>query len=47
MIYLSLNQQSFSMKVTAEVFAPGSKKSILKVDGEWNGKLMAKYATGK
>ena len=34
-------------KVTAEVFAPNSKKPILKVDGEWNGKMMAKWSTGK
>ena len=27
--------------------APGNKKPILKVDGEWNGKMMAKWATGK
>ena len=27
--------------------APGSKKPILKVDGEWNGKMMAKWTTGK
>ena len=34
------------LQVTAEVFAPGSKKSIVKIDGEWNGKMMAKYASG-
>ena len=34
-------------KVAAEVFAPNSKKPILKVDGEWNGKMMAKWSTGK
>jgi hypothetical protein len=32
--------------VTAEVFAPGSKKSVVRIDGEWNGKMMAKYASG-
>ena len=35
------------LKVSAEVMAPGSKKPLLKVDGEWNGKMMAKWATGK
>jgi len=34
-------------KVSAEVMAPGNKKPVLKVDGEWNGKMMAKWATGK
>merc|ERR1712223_1105541 len=34
-------------KVSAEVFAPNIKKPILKVDGEWNGKMMAKWASGK
>merc|ERR1719410_1395368 len=34
-------------KVTAEVFAPNSKKSVLKVDGEWNGKMTAKWSSGK
>ena len=35
------------MQVSAELMAPGSKKPLLKVDGEWNGKMMAKWATGK
>jgi len=34
-------------KVAAEVFAPNAKKPLLKVDGEWNGKMMAKWASGK
>ena len=34
-------------QVSAELTAPGSKKPILKVDGEWNGKMMAKWTTGK
>ena len=29
------------------MIAPGSKKPILKVEGEWNGKMMAKWATGR
>lgn len=27
--------------------APGSKKPFLKVDGEWNGRMMAKWSSGK
>jgi len=36
-------------KVVAEVFPPAtvSKKSLLKVEGEWNGKMMAKWSSGK
>eukprot|EP00092_Neocalanus_flemingeri_P029573 GFUD01032119.1.p1 GENE.GFUD01032119.1~~GFUD01032119.1.p1 ORF type:complete len:687 (+),score=218.93 GFUD01032119.1:36-2096(+) len=36
-------------KVVAEVFPPVgiSKKSLLKVEGEWNGKMVAKYSSGK
>jgi len=35
-------------KVSAEVFAPNSKKPLLKIDGEWNGKMTAKWTdTGK
>merc|ERR1719186_331900 len=36
-------------KVVAEVFPPvgGSKKSLLKVEGEWNGKMVAKWNSGK
>ncbi len=33
--------------MSAEVLAPGSKKPFLKVEGEWNGKMMAKWATGR
>lgn len=33
--------------VTAEVMAPGSDKPVVKIDGKWNGKLMAKWATGR
>ena len=29
------------------MFAPNAKKPILKVDGEWNGKMIAKWASGK
>lgn len=29
------------------MLAPGNKKPFLKVDGEWNGKMMAKWATGR
>ena len=36
-----------SIQVAAEVFAPNSKKPIVKVDGEWNGKMIAKWASGK
>jgi len=36
-------------KVVAEVFPPVgvSKKSLLKVEGEWNGKMVAKWNSGK
>lgn len=35
-------------KVTAEVFAKDGRKPFLKVDGEWNGKMVAKWTnTGK
>ena len=27
--------------------APGSDKPVVKIDGKWNGKLMAKWATGR
>lgn len=26
---------------------PGSKKPIVKIEGEWNGRMMAKWASGK
>ena len=29
--------------MTAEVFAPNQKKPFLRVDGEWNGKMIAKW----
>lgn len=31
----------------AEVSSPQTKKPFLKVEGEWNGKIMAKWATGR
>ena len=34
-------------QISAEVLAPGSKKPLLKVDGEWNGRMMAKWASGQ
>jgi len=36
-------------KVVAEVFPPASvsKKSLMKVEGEWNGKMVAKWNSGK
>ena len=36
-----------NLQVSAEVFSPIQKKPFLKVDGEWNGKMMAKWASGK
>jgi len=30
-------------KISAEVYAKDTKKAILKVDGEWNGKMIAKW----
>ena len=27
--------------------APGNKKPLVKIDGEWNGRMMAKWATGR
>ena len=41
------NQTTINLQLSAEVFAPGNKKPFLKVDGEWNGKMMAKWSTGK
>ena len=32
--------------MTSEVFAPNEKKPIVTIDGEWNGVMYAKYATG-
>ncbi|KAG8132401.1 hypothetical protein E2320_010258 [Naja naja] len=34
-------------KVTAEIFSPNDKKSICSIEGEWNGTMYAKYATGE
>ncbi|KAK3090477.1 hypothetical protein FSP39_012173 [Pinctada imbricata] len=34
-------------KITSEVFAPNEKKPIVSIDGEWNGVMYAKYATGR
>merc|ERR1712098_892647 len=34
-------------KIVAEIFPPHGKKNILKVEGEWNGKMMAKWNSGK
>ncbi len=28
------------------MFPPESKKSVVRVDGEWNGKMTAKWASG-
>ena len=40
------NQHLILFQVTAEVFPPDSKKSVVRVDGEWNGKMVAKWASG-
>ena len=32
--------------VTADVFAPGDKKSVCHVKGEWNGVMHAKFKSG-
>merc|ERR1719282_1922706 len=34
-------------KIVAEIFPPNGKKNLLKVEGEWNGRMMAKWASGK
>lgn len=34
-------------QIRAEVFAPGEKRPLLTVDGEWNGKMWARWAEGK
>ncbi|XP_014649257.1 PREDICTED: oxysterol-binding protein-related protein 9 [Ceratotherium simum simum] len=34
-------------RVTAEIFSPNDKKSFCSVEGEWNGVMYAKYATGE
>ncbi|VDL88376.1 unnamed protein product [Schistocephalus solidus] len=33
-------------QIRAEVFAPGEKRPLLTVDGEWNGKMWARWAEG-
>uniref|UniRef100_A0A3Q3QZ42 Oxysterol-binding protein n=1 Tax=Monopterus albus TaxID=43700 RepID=A0A3Q3QZ42_MONAL len=33
-------------RVTAEIFAPNDKKSFCSIEGEWNGVMYAKWATG-
>uniref|UniRef100_W5MUE6 Oxysterol-binding protein n=2 Tax=Lepisosteus oculatus TaxID=7918 RepID=W5MUE6_LEPOC len=34
-------------RITAEIFAPNDKKSFCSVEGEWNGVMFAKLATGE
>uniref|UniRef100_A0A674I4X2 Oxysterol-binding protein n=1 Tax=Terrapene triunguis TaxID=2587831 RepID=A0A674I4X2_9SAUR len=34
-------------RVTAEIFSPNDKKSFCSIEGEWNGVMYAKYATGE
>ncbi|KAK7889781.1 hypothetical protein WMY93_025341 [Mugilogobius chulae] len=34
-------------KITAEIFAPNDKKSFCSIEGEWNGVMYAKWATGE
>ncbi|KAF3690929.1 Oxysterol-binding protein-related protein 9 [Channa argus] len=34
-------------RVTAEIFAPNDKKSFYSIEGEWNGVMYAKLATGE
>ncbi|XP_034634496.1 oxysterol-binding protein-related protein 9 isoform X2 [Trachemys scripta elegans] len=34
-------------RVTAEIFSPHDKKSFCSIEGEWNGVMYAKYATGE
>merc|ERR1719186_898243 len=33
--------------VVAQMYSPESKKAVLKVEGEWTNKMMAKWASGK
>ncbi|XP_061192653.1 oxysterol-binding protein-related protein 9-like [Saccostrea echinata] len=33
-------------RVTSEIFAPNEKKPLVTIDGEWNGVMYAKHATG-
>ncbi|XP_047230731.1 oxysterol-binding protein-related protein 9 isoform X2 [Girardinichthys multiradiatus] len=34
-------------RITAEIFAPNDKKSFCSIEGEWNGVMYAKLATGE
>uniref|UniRef100_A0A8C3RVR7 Oxysterol-binding protein n=1 Tax=Chelydra serpentina TaxID=8475 RepID=A0A8C3RVR7_CHESE len=34
-------------RITAEIFSPNDKKSFCSIEGEWNGVMYAKYATGE
>jgi len=34
-------------KISAEVYAKDTKKAVLKVEGEWNGKMTGKWAGGR
>uniref|UniRef100_A0A672L091 Oxysterol-binding protein n=1 Tax=Sinocyclocheilus grahami TaxID=75366 RepID=A0A672L091_SINGR len=34
-------------RITAEIFAPSDKKSFCSIEGEWNGVMYAKWATGE
>uniref|UniRef100_A0A8D2D4P4 Oxysterol-binding protein n=1 Tax=Sciurus vulgaris TaxID=55149 RepID=A0A8D2D4P4_SCIVU len=34
-------------RITTEIFSPNDKKSFCSIEGEWNGVMYAKYATGE
>ncbi|XP_028260209.1 oxysterol-binding protein-related protein 9 isoform X3 [Parambassis ranga] len=34
-------------RITAEIFAPNDKRSFCSIEGEWNGVMYAKWATGE
>ncbi|KAK7814485.1 hypothetical protein U0070_008853, partial [Myodes glareolus] len=34
-------------RITAEIFSPNDKKAFCSIEGEWNGIMYAKYATGE
>uniref|UniRef100_A0A8C7YMT5 Oxysterol binding protein-like 9 n=1 Tax=Oryzias sinensis TaxID=183150 RepID=A0A8C7YMT5_9TELE len=34
-------------RITADIFAPNDKKSFCSIEGEWNGVMYAKWATGE
>ncbi|XP_023608533.1 oxysterol-binding protein-related protein 9 isoform X9 [Myotis lucifugus] len=34
-------------RITAEIFSPNDKKSFCSIEGEWNGVMYVKYATGE